>query len=121
MPDGATHQVRMLPFWEAASAQNDALDRELQRLEAMKSGCAMWGYTHRVDNNVLDARGGREHALEKVAQITKAAAALHEQLHERFSANISQRLKGKRASTTPTRRYTTRRCEVTSLKTGRPR
>ena len=57
VPDGATHQVRMLPFWEVASAQNDALDRELQRLEAVKSECAMWDY--RVDNNVLDPKGVR--------------------------------------------------------------
>ena len=100
VPDGVAHQVRLLPFWEAASAQNDDVDRELQRLEAMKSECAKWGY--RADHKVLDQRGGQEQALEQVAQITKAAAVLHEQLHERFSANISERLRGKRASTIPT-------------------
>ena len=100
VPDGAAHRVRLLPFWEAASAQNDVVDKELQRLEAMKSECAKWGY--RADHKVLDPRGGQEQALEQVAQITEAAAVLHEQLHERFSANISERLRGKRASTIPT-------------------
>ena len=42
IPEGTVHHARMLPYWEAAAAQGDMLDRRLATVRGLAGEAAKW-------------------------------------------------------------------------------